>query len=130
MNVYKIKTGLTKIQIYILGDSLDESDMILLDYLENKVLNMDIVEDNLISSYIICSEVFLESILSIFYKYKVEFKVEDITKLFFYGIVNIDDDDFQKYLVENLNIDTILDKINDLGIESLSDLDKKILGKL
>jgi hypothetical protein len=130
MNVYKIKTGLTKIQIDILGDSLDESDMILLDYLENKVLNMDIVEDNLISSYIICSEVFLESILSIFYKYKVEFKVEDITKLFFYGIVNIDDDDFQKYLVENLNIDTILDKINDLGIESLSDLDKKILGKL
>ena len=119
-----------KIQIDILGDSLDESDMILLDYLENKVLNMDIVEDNLISSYIICSEVFLESILSIFYKYKVEFKVEDITKLFFYGIVNIDDDDFQKYLVENLNIDTILDKINDLGIESLSDLDKKILGKL
>jgi hypothetical protein len=130
MNVYKIKTELTKIQIDILGDSLDESDMILLDYLENKVLNMDIVEDNLISSYIICSEVFLESILSIFYKYKVEFKVEDITKLFFYGIVNIDDDDFQKYLVENLNIDTILDKINDLGIESLSDLDKKILGKL
>ncbi len=90
---------------------------------------MDVVENGLVSSYMICSERVLEEVCSLFYKYEVKFKVQDITKLFLYGQVSIEDDDFQKYLTENLDIDTILDKINEVGINSLSSLDKEILSK-
>jgi uncharacterized protein YkvS len=129
MNVYKIKTGLTQGQIDKLNDSLDSSDMTLIETLEDQVLNTDVVEDGLVSSYMICSEKVLDAICSIFYKYEVKFKVQDITKLFLYGQVSVDDVDFQNFLVENLDIDTILDKINEVGIESLSSLDKEILSK-
>jgi hypothetical protein len=129
MNVYKIKTGLTQDQIDKLNDSLDTSDISLIETLEDQVLNVDVVEDGLVSSYMICTEKVLESVCSLFYKYEVKFKVQDITKLFLYGQVSIEDDDFQKYLTENLDIDTILDKINEIGINSLSSLDKEILSK-
>jgi hypothetical protein len=129
MNVYKIKTGLTQDQIDKLNDSLDTSDISLIETLEDQVLNVDVVEDGLVSSYMICTEKVLESVCSLFYKYEVKFKVQDITKLFLYGQVSIEDDDFQKYLIENLDIDTILDKINEIGIEKLTELDKKILTK-
>ena len=46
-----------------------------------------------------------------------------------YGQISIEDEDFQNFLKENLDIDTILDKINEVGIESLTDLDKQILSK-
>ena len=42
-------------------------------------------------------------------------------------VFDINDVDFQKYLLENLDIDTILDKINELGLESLNDIDKRVL---
>ena len=129
MNVYKINTGLTQAQIDKLNDSLDSSDMTLIETLEDQVLNVDVVENGLVSSYMICSERVLEAVCSLFYKYEVKFKVQDITKLFLYGQVSIEDDDFQKYLTENLDIDTILDKINEVGINSLSSLDKEILSK-
>ncbi len=129
MNVYKINTGLTQDQIDKLNDSLDSSDMTLIETLEDQVLNVDVVENGLVSSYMICSERVLEEVCSLFYKYEVKFKVQDITKLFLYGQVSIEDDDFQKYLTENLDIDTILDKINEVGINSLSSLDKEILSK-
>ena len=129
MNVYKIKTGLTESQQDKLNSSLDDSDLMLIDSLEDQVLNVDVLEDGLVSSYMICSEDVLNKICSLFYKYELKFKVQDITKLFLYGQVSVDDVDFQNYLSENLDIDTILDKINEVGIESLSDLDKEILSK-
>lgn len=129
MNVYKINTGLTQVQIDNLNDSLDDLDISLIESLEDQVLNVDVVEDGLVSSYMICTEKVLEAVCSLFYKYEVKFKVQDITKLFLYGQVSVDDVDFQNFLVENLDIDTILDKINEVGIESLSSLDKEILSK-
>ena len=127
MNVYKLKTGLTQDELDKLQDSMDKSDFILINSVEDKVLNVDIIEDGFVSSYIICSEKILDLLKSIFYKYEVTFSVQDITKLFLYGQVDVDDIDFQNYLEKNLDIDTILDKINEVGIDSLSDLDKDIL---
>ena len=129
MKVYKIETELTEDQLDILNDSLTEDEVNTITVLEDKVLNVDIVENGLVSSYLICSENVLEFICSLFYKHEVKFKVKDITKLFLYGQVSVDDVDFQNYLKENLDIDTILDKINEVGIGSLTDLDKEILSK-
>jgi hypothetical protein len=129
MNVYKLKTGLTQEDLDKLQNSMDESDFILINSVEDKVLNADIIEDGFVSSYMICSEKILDLLKSIFYKYEVTFSVQDITKLFLYGQVDVDDIYFQNYLQENLDIDTILDKISEVGIDSLSDLDKDILNR-
>ena len=129
MNVYKIKTSLTQEGLDELQKSMDESDFILINSVEDKVLNVDIIEDGFVSSYMICSEKILDLLKSIFYKYEVIFSVQDITKLFLYGQVDVDDVDFQNYLEDNLDIDIILDKINEVGIDSLSDLDKDILSE-
>lgn len=129
MNVYKLKTGLTQEDLDKLQNSMDESDFILINSVEDRVLNADIIEDGFVSSYMICSEKILDLLKSIFYKYEVTFSVQDITKLFLYGQIDVDDVYFQNYLQENLDIDTILDKISEVGIDSLSDLDKDILNR-
>lgn len=128
MRVYKIY-NLTPEDSDNLSNSLDDSEVFALETLQNKVLNVDVIEDGMVSSYLICDEKCLDFILSLLYKYEIRFKLKDITKIFLYGQVTIDDDDFQNYLKENLDIDTILDKINEIGIESLSLLDKEILSK-
>jgi hypothetical protein len=77
----------------------------------------------------ICDKEVIDFIVNLFHENKVKYKVEDITKLFLYGQVKIEDKDFQIFLKENLDIDTILDKINEIGINSLTNLDKEILSK-
>ncbi len=129
MRVYKIYTGLTEDQFSDLNDMLDSSEVYMVETLQDQVLNVDIVENGLVSSYLICDEKSLDFIVSLLYKYEVKFKLKDITKIFLYGQVTIDDLDFQNFLKENLDIDTILDKINEVGIDYLSDLDKFILNK-
>jgi hypothetical protein len=129
MRVYKIYTGLTEDQFSDLNDMLDSSEVYMVETLQDQVLNVDIVENGLVSSYLICDEKSLDFIVSLLYKYEVKFKLKDITKIFLYGQVTIDDIDFQNFLKENLDIDTILDKINEVGIDYLSDLDIFILNK-
>ena len=129
MRVYKIYTGLTEDQFSDLNDMLDSSEVYMVETLQDQVLNVDIVENGLVSSYLICDEKSLVFIVSLLYKYEVKFKLKDITKIFLYGQVTIDDIDFQNFLKENLDIDTILDKINEVGIDYLSDLDIFILNK-
>ena len=129
MRVYKIYTGLTEDQFSNLGNMLDKSEIYMVETLQDQVLNVDIVENGLVSSYFICDEKSLDFIVSLLYKYEVKFKLKDITKIFLYGQVTVDDVDFQKFLKESLDIDTILDKINEVGIDSLTDLDKEILSK-
>lgn len=129
MRVYKIYTGLTEDQFSDLGNMLDKSEIYMVETLQDQVLNVDIVENGLVSSYLICDEKSLDFIVSLLYKYEVKFKLKDITKIFLYGQVTVDDVDFQNFLKESLDIDTILDKINEVGIESLTDLDKEILSK-
>lgn len=129
MRVYKIYTGLTEDQFSDLGNMLDESEIYMVETLQDQVLNVDIVENGLVSSYLICDEKSLDFIVSLLYKYEVKFKLKDITKIFLYGQVTVDDVDFQNFLKESLDIDTILDKINEVGIDSLTDLDKEILSK-
>ena len=129
MRVYKIYTGLTEDQFSDLSNMLDDSEVYMVETLHDQVLNVDIVENGLVSSYLICDEKCLNFIVSLLYKYEVKFKLKDITKIFLYGQVTVDDVDFQNFLKESLDIDTILDKINEVGIESLTDLDKEILSK-
>ena len=130
MNVYKISTNLTESETYKIYNSLSIEDKKKISDLNEGVLNSDIFDEfGHMTSYMICNKEVVDFIVNVFHENKVKYKVENITKLFLYGQVKIEDKDFQNFLKENLDIDTILDKINEIGINSLTDLDKEILSK-
>ena len=131
MNVYKISTNLTESETYKIYNTFSKEDKKKIsDFNDGGVLNNDIIDEfGHMTSYMICDKEVVDFIVNLFHKNKVKYKVEDITKLFLYGQVKIEDKDFQNFLKENLDIDTILDKINEIGINSLTDLDKQILSK-
>ena len=76
MRVYKIYTGLTEDQFSDLNDMLDSSEVYMVETLQDQVLNVDIVENGLVSSYLICDEKSLDFIVSLLYKYEVKFKLK------------------------------------------------------
>ena len=131
MKIYKILTDLTEEKDEYLKSNLTrEEERIIFRYFEDGNISYDLVSENgTITSYLMCSEEVLNYTTSLFYKYEVKFVISDITNDFLIGKVNINDKDFQNYLLENLDIDTILDKINEFGIESLTEVDKSILNK-
>lgn len=131
MRIYKISTDLTEERDEYLKSNLTrEEEKKIFRYFEDGNISYDLVEeDGTITSYFMCIKEVLDYVTSLFYKYEVKFHINDITNDFLLGKINIDDVSFNNYLKENLNIDLVLDKINELGINSLTDLDKEILLK-
>jgi hypothetical protein len=75
-----------------------------------------------------------EEIYNLFSKYKTLVSYKNLTKTFLYqkdlnSIFNMGEfkDVLVNFLENNLDKDIILDKINDLGIDSLNEVDYKIL---
>ena len=131
MNVYKIETNLTQAENDKIYDNLSREDKKKISELNDLgVLANDVFDEfGHMTSYMICEKEVINFLVFLFQENEVKYKINDITKLFLYGQISIEDEDFQNFLKENLDIDTILDKINEVGIESLTDLDKQILSK-
>ena len=80
---------------------------------------------------------FIEVIKSMCEKYEVKYKITDITddhicsSSAFEEFLNKYSDkkkDIENYILYNTSVDDILDKINKFGIDSITEIDKKILG--
>lgn len=125
--VYKLNTNMTKEFIDDVESSMDISEIEFLENLGNDEPVVDFMEEGFNACYIICTEYIVEKVKSIFSKYGGTVKDTDITKEFFYGIIKIDNAMFEQYIYDNMTKDMVLDKILELGKESLTDLDKEIL---
>jgi hypothetical protein len=125
--VYKLNTNMTEELIDSIEGSMSESDLDLVENLGAHEFCFDFMEDGFNGSYIVCEEDVLKSIKDVFAKYGGIVKETDITKEFFYGIIKIDDLAFNQYLYDNMSKDMILDKIIELGKDSLTEIDKEIL---
>jgi len=78
----------------------------------------------------------IEQLFSEFIKHEVKFSFEDITKQVLFGTIpKIENEEknncleaiVNMFIDENLDTDVVLDKINELGITSISERDKKVL---
>ena len=95
-------------------------------------------DDNWIDPTIgIFSEEFLDFIKSMCEKYEVKYKITDITDQYIYSSSAFEEflnkysdkkKDIENYILYNTSVDDILDKINKFGIDSITEIDKKILG--
>lgn len=129
MKVYRILTDITTYQNDTVEDWMSIKDKNEISKIadSSSFYNYDIIENDIITPFIICESKFMFVLKSVIEKYGIKFIPEDITKEFLYGKVHIPDEDFINYRKQNLTEDIIFDKINELGAESLDELDKKIL---
>lgn len=83
------------------------------------------------SSYVITSRYVLTRIILFFRQRNLDFTYKDITDDVFFNQIKFSDEDFSKnideFIKENITVDHILDKINQFGIDSLTDNDRKKL---
>jgi len=126
MFVYKIDTKLTKKEAEDLYKNLTLQEIEDLESYDMKAFDIEI--NGKMSSYIITSRYVLTRIILFFRQRNIEFSYDDITDDVFFNQVKFDDEDFNKnideFIKENITVDHILDKINQFGIDSLTDNDK------
>ena len=119
--------------------SFSQEEMDLLEEFDENLQYVELEDDvNWIEPTIgIFSEECLNFIKFMCEKYKVKYKITDITDEYicsaseFEKFLNKYSDkrkDIEKYILCNTSVDDILDKINKFGIDSITEIDKKILG--
>ncbi len=129
MFVYKINTKLTKNEAGELYKNLTIQEIEDLESYDMKAYDVEI--NGKMSSYVITSRYVLTRIILFFRQRNIEFSYDDITDDVFLDQIKFEDEDFSKNIVdfvkENITVDHILDKINQFGIDSLTDIDRKKL---
>jgi len=129
MFVYKINTELTKNEAEELYKNLTFQEIEDLESYDMKAYDFEI--NGKMSSYVITTRYVLTRIILFFRQKNLDFTYEDITDDVLFSQIKFHDDDFNKniddFINENITVDHILDKINQFGIESLTDSDRKKL---
>ena len=119
--------------------SYSQEDLDLIDEFDENLQYIELEDDvNWIEPTIgIFSEEFIVFIKSMCEKYEVKYKITDITDQYIYSSSAFEEflnkysdkrKDIEKYILHNTSVDDVLDKINKFGIDSMTEIDKKILG--
>jgi hypothetical protein len=100
--VWKIKTNMTEQENKQLMSNMTEEEHELMTTLELR-LSIDVIEEETITSFVVCNELNLEKLKSLLLNHDVKFDVEDTTEFFVNEEVSVDDlsDD---YIYEKLGI--------------------------
>ena len=143
LHVYKLKFSKSS---YELNDDYER----LSDIEKEKISNMeadsffDIDEDDKYTFYIIVNPIELKAYLSVLNENLIHYDIDDISDDILKGdldleldIKNINPlnslkysffmDDLDDWIYENLDIDTVLDRISSVGIKSLRKIEKEFL---
>lgn len=126
---YKIKTNLTKEQSEKIVDSLSPIEVERLESYKLKAYDEEI--DGKINSYIISDRYVFTRIILFLRQKDIDFEHEEISDDVLTGDISFKgtsfEDEVNEFIITNITVDHILDKINKFGIESLTDNDKIIL---
>lgn len=88
--VWKVKTNLTQDENKKMMSSMTDEDHDLMMSLDLDI-SVDVLEDDKITSFMVCNELNLEKIKSVLFKYDVEFEAVDTTDFFVNDEVTIDE---------------------------------------
>ena len=129
MKIWKVITNLTEEENDNIVNFFSDEDAAIIYELDEKseVFGYDEIVDGMIHPYLLCTEEVIKVVADISKKYNLEFDYTDITDEFLMGMYEIPDSDFTDFRVENLTEDLVYRKIKELGVDSLTELDKKIL---
>jgi hypothetical protein len=129
MFVYRIDTELTKEQSDKIVNSLSILEIERLESYNLKAFDTEV--NGRVSSYIITDRYVLTRIIIFLRNRNINFSYENITNKVLFNEVIFEDDDFIKeiddFIKQNITLNDILDKISYLGVDSLTEIDKKNL---
>jgi len=129
MFVYKIDTKLTKEQAEDIYDNLTHQE--IQDLESYKLVAYDVENNGMMTSYVIVNRYVLTRIILFLRQKDIDFDYEDISNSVLTGVTKFKDTPIEKeiikFIVDNITVDNVLDKINQFGIDSLTDTDKKCL---
>jgi hypothetical protein len=100
--VWKITTNLTEQENTELMSNMTEQEHEMMTTLELK-LSVDVIENETITSFVVCNELNLEKLKSLLINHGVQFNVDDTTEFFVNEEVNVDDLS-QDYIYEKLGV--------------------------
>lgn len=100
--VWKITTKMSEEENKQLMSNMSEEDHNLMMGLELQ-LSVDVIEDENVTSFVVCNELNLEKLKSVLISHKVEFNVDDTTEFFVNEDVKIDDLN-DEYIYEKLGL--------------------------
>ena len=129
MKFFKVDTNLTKTQCEDLLNSLSSIEIEELQSLD--IISEDIEYNGFVTSYIICNDYTISKVQNFLDKKGVYYELKDVSYDILIGRLSLKNTEFEleteHYIEEFLTIDLVLDKINYLGIDSLTQLDKNCL---
>jgi hypothetical protein len=133
MKVWKVETDLTIEENEFIEDLFSEADgQVIRDMqkTDSDIYNWDDVSENgFMIPYFICDDSAMETLVELCDKYHIKFLPNDITTDFMMGLVSIPDSDFTRFREDYLDEDTVYLKIKKFGVESLDEIDKKVLNE-
>ena len=131
MFVYRIDTNLTKEEAEDIYKNLTIDEIEDLESFDMKAYDIEI--NGSMSSFVITTRDVLARIILFLRNNEIDFDYEDISDEILIGQMSFKDEDFQKdidnFIKENITVDCILDKINQFGIDCLSEVDRNFLEK-
>ena len=129
MFVYKIDTKLTKEQAEDIYDNLTHQE--IQDLESYKLVAYDVENNGMMTSYVVVNRYVLTRIIIFLRQKDIDFDYEDISNDVLTGVTKFKDTPIEKeiiqFIVDNITVDNVLDKINQFGIDSLTETDKKCL---
>ena len=137
MNIKSIK--LIKIIYELNSDDLDkllfqkmsEEEKKWTEKLSKESPNESVVSDeNLVNDILMVDEETEDKVIKMLNRLNLKFKIKDITNDFILNEKNFSltlNEDIVKFLNNNINIDDILDRINEVGMKNLNEFEKKFL---
>ncbi len=138
MKPYKITANNPIEEIYAIDQKVKDRAIYGSDYLEffeavdelDKVVSVPLSDTE---GLFLLDDVLLNKVSSLLTKMGYKIEVKDATKDIFYNELNVSATPIEfktfvdNYIFENFDSNDVLDKISLLGIDSLTDIDKKIL---
>jgi len=132
MKFFRLDTKLTKSDCEKLLDSLSAIEIEELSSLD--IISEDIEYNGYVSSYIICNDYTIAKCENFLSQKGIDFIKNEISQEILTGKISLKNTPFEiqteKYIEQFLTIDVVLDKINQFGIDSLTELDKNCLKKI
>jgi len=129
--IYKIDLKLTKKEGDIFLDNLTKDEIINLESYDLKAY--DEIINGYMTSYLIIDRSIMSKIVLLLRKKNVSFNYKDITNDILSGTISFKgtpfENEVESFIMQEMNIDDILDKISKRGIKSLTALELKCLEK-
>lgn len=127
----KITTNHTKKELQSLLDSLSYREVQELKKVYYKFNFVEFQQDEFVCMYAAIHQNYIKNLLDIYINLNISFKYEDLTKEALFNLIELDtpeiDELVQNFIKQNIEVDDVLDKINELGMSSLTPIDLAVL---